>query len=104
MGDGWTTTTYLAWPFLDSFTSDTPRSMPLPELIPVSFGSRTPPISSNTPYTSANTFTPPNANAELNIKHQRLEPYTTGAINVLLLENISANAAKIFKDAGFNVC
>ena len=40
---------------------------------------------------------------ELKIKYRKLNPYTTDEINVLLLENISEKAVKIFKDAGFNV-
>lgn len=40
---------------------------------------------------------------ELKIKFRKLDPYTTDAINILLLENISVKALKIFKDAGFNV-
>lgn len=40
---------------------------------------------------------------ELKIKYRKLDPYTTDEINILLLENISAKAMKIFKDAGFNV-
>jgi predicted Fe-Mo cluster-binding NifX family protein len=43
------------------------------------------------------------ASAELTIKYRKLNPYTTGEINVLLLENVSQNAVKIFQDAGFNV-
>lgn len=41
--------------------------------------------------------------AEITIKYRKLNPYTTGEINVLLLENISPNAVDIFKRAGFNV-
>lgn len=41
--------------------------------------------------------------AEITIKYRKLNPYTTGEINVLLLENISPNAVEIFKRAGFNV-
>ena len=40
---------------------------------------------------------------ELKIKYRKLNPYTSDEINVLLLENISEKAVKIFKDAGFNV-
>ena len=41
---------------------------------------------------------------ELKIKYRKLDPYTSDEINILLLENISLKAVKIFKDAGFNVC
>ena len=41
--------------------------------------------------------------AVITIKYRKLNPYTTGEINVLLLENISPNAVEIFKRAGFNV-
>jgi predicted Fe-Mo cluster-binding NifX family protein len=40
---------------------------------------------------------------ELKIKYRKLDPCTTDEINILLLENISSKAVKIFKDAGFNV-
>jgi hypothetical protein len=40
---------------------------------------------------------------ELKIKYRKLDPYTTDEINILLLENISTKAVKIFKEAGFNV-
>lgn len=40
---------------------------------------------------------------ELKIKYRKLDPYTTEEINILLVENISSKAVKIFKDAGFNV-
>jgi hypothetical protein len=40
---------------------------------------------------------------ELKIKYRKLDPYTSEKINILLLENISSKAVKIFKDAGFNV-
>lgn len=40
---------------------------------------------------------------ELKIKYRKLDPYTSDGINVLLLENISEKAVKIFKEAGFNV-
>lgn len=40
---------------------------------------------------------------ELKIKYRKLNPYTSDEINVLLLENISEKAAKIFKEAGFKV-
>lgn len=40
---------------------------------------------------------------ELKIKYRKLDPYTTEEINVLLLENISIEAIKTFRDAGFNV-
>lgn len=40
---------------------------------------------------------------ELKIKYRKLNPYTSDEINILLLENISFKAVKIFKDAGFNV-
>ena len=40
---------------------------------------------------------------ELKIKYRKLDPYTSEKINILLLENISNNAVKIFKEAGFNV-
>lgn len=43
------------------------------------------------------------AATELKIKYRKLNPYTSDEINVLLLENISEKAVKIFKDAGFNV-
>lgn len=43
------------------------------------------------------------SSTELKIKYRKLDPYTTDEINVLLLENISSKAVKIFKDAGFNV-
>jgi len=74
--------------------------MPLQEVIPVAFGA-SPQL--NSPQKCLNAFTPPNVSAELNIKYRKLDPYTTGDINVLLLENISPTAIKIFKDAGFNV-
>lgn len=41
--------------------------------------------------------------SEVTIKYRQLTPYTAGEINVLLLENISTNAVKIFQQAGFNV-
>jgi predicted Fe-Mo cluster-binding NifX family protein len=40
---------------------------------------------------------------ELKIKYRKLDPCTTDEINILLLENISSKAVKIFKDVGFNV-
>lgn len=40
---------------------------------------------------------------ELKIKYRKLNPYTSDEINILLLENISEKAVKIFKDAGFKV-
>lgn len=40
---------------------------------------------------------------ELKIKYRKLNPYTSDEINVLLLENISEKAVRVFKDAGFNV-
>ncbi len=40
---------------------------------------------------------------ELKIKYRKLDPYTSDGINILLLENISEKAVKVFKDAGFNV-
>lgn len=40
---------------------------------------------------------------ELKIKYRKLDPYTSDEIKVLLLENISEKAVKIFKDAGFSV-
>lgn len=40
---------------------------------------------------------------ELKIKYRKLDPYTSDEIKILLLENISEKAVKIFKDAGFKV-
>lgn len=41
--------------------------------------------------------------SELKIKYRKLDPYTSGEIKVLLLENISTKAVKIFQDSGFHV-
>lgn len=57
-------------------------------------------VHSNAPSLNAS---PSLQRSEITIKYRKLNPYTTGDINVLLLENISPNAVDIFKRAGFNV-
>ena len=36
-------------------------------------------------------------------KYRKLKPYKYGEINILLLEDINESAAKLFKEAGYQV-
>jgi hypothetical protein len=70
--------------------------------MPLNTAAAAPTTTDEAHFTSLNA-SPSLQRAEITIKYRKLNPYTTGEINVLLMENISPNAVDIFKRAGFNV-
>ena len=52
---------------------------------------------------NTNTVTAGPNNGDITIKYRRLRPYKTDEIKVLLLENVSPVAKRIFEENGFQV-